>query len=376
MENNEDPYEILGVSRDATSTQIRSAYRKLALKHHPDKQQDDASKRRATSKFAKISNAYEVLSDPTQKQQFDTKPSNQRGARGTAQHGQYHDPFAGAGTHPFAFHDPFQVFSQVFGEEFGSFRMPSNNGRAEQHQNQQRRSADPFFDDGFFTDPFMNRGFGGSGSLFGGGSLFGRDPFLGGNAGRPGNVGGGGGDPFSMMQRQMDAMQQMGQIQQQQQQVGGNNMNGFGGAGGQSSSYSFSSFSSGGGSGGQSVSTSSTTRIINGKRQTVTEKTIRKADGTIERHVETTGDDNVPPHLQLQQQQQQQFASLPPSSLSSQEQQEPNTNNKKKRQRRSLKNPLKRRQSSKKKYNDDEEKKDNDNEHNHKNKNDKPRSKS
>eukprot|EP00521_Asterionellopsis_glacialis_P011607 CAMPEP_0195306376 /NCGR_PEP_ID=MMETSP0707-20130614/37170_1 /TAXON_ID=33640 /ORGANISM="Asterionellopsis glacialis, Strain CCMP134" /LENGTH=388 /DNA_ID=CAMNT_0040370593 /DNA_START=319 /DNA_END=1485 /DNA_ORIENTATION=+ len=387
MERSEDPYEILGVSRDATPTQIRSAYRKLALKHHPDKQQDDASKEQATSKFAKISNAYEVLSDPTQKQQFDTAPSSQRGSRGTAQHPHYHDPFSGAGAHPFAFHDPFQVFAQVFGEEFGSYRMPrDNNGRAQQHPNQQqRRSADPFFDDGFFEDPFMSRGFGGSGSLFGGGglfgggSLFGRDPFFGGNAGRPGNGGGGGGgDPFSMMQRQMDAMQQMGQIQHQQQQVGGNDMNRFGGGGGQSSSYSFSSFSNGGG-GGQSVSTSTTTRIINGKRQTVTEKTIRKADGTIERHVETTGDDDFPPHLQLQQQQQQQqqqqFASLPPSS-SSQEPQASDKNNKKKRHRRSLKNPLKRHQSSKEKYEDgNEEKKDNDNVHSHNKKNDKPRSK-
>lgn len=48
----------------------------------------------------------------------------------------------------------------------------------------------------------------------------------------------------------------------------------------------------GGGHTGESVST--TTRMINGKRQTVTERTVQKADGTIERHVETSGDDDFP----------------------------------------------------------------------------------
>ena len=50
----------------------------------------------------------------------------------------------------------------------------------------------------------------------------------------------------------------------------------------------------GGGGNGESVSKSTTTRMINGKRQTVTERIVRKADGTVERHVEETKDDDFP----------------------------------------------------------------------------------
>mmetsp|Transcript_23461 Transcript_23461/g.32901 ORF Transcript_23461/g.32901 Transcript_23461/m.32901 type:complete len:388 (-) Transcript_23461:110-1273(-) len=386
MESKDNPYEILGVPRDATPSQIRSAYRKLALKHHPDKQHDETLKQQATTKFAKISNAYEVLSDPIQKQQFDNPiPQQQPSQARSGGAFNARDPFftaTGHHHHPFAFHDPFQVFEQVFGEEFGTFRTShnTNGSRSSGYQSSQQEQ----FDDGFFSDPFMSRGFGGFGGF--GGSLFGRDPFFGGGAfggGHPGGNGGGGGDPFfggggresmfSMMQRQMDAMHERGQIQQQQQQQVG------GGGRGSGQSYSFSSFSSsshgnfGGGANGESVSTSTTTRIINGKRQTVTEKTIRKADGTVERHVETTGDDDFPAL-----QQQQQYASLPPSSLIQQQQQSEQApsadgNNQKKR-RLSLKNPLKRRTTTKK-NNNDNDKEEAENKNKQKTNNDKPRSK-
>ncbi|MDR0800433.1 MAG: molecular chaperone DnaJ [Endomicrobium sp.] len=64
-----DYYEVLGVSKTASADEIKSAYRKLALKYHPDKNQGD---KEAEEKFKEINEAYEVLSDAQKKQQYDT----------------------------------------------------------------------------------------------------------------------------------------------------------------------------------------------------------------------------------------------------------------------------------------------------------------
>ncbi|MBP7933462.1 MAG: J domain-containing protein [Phycisphaerae bacterium] len=64
-----DYYEVLGVSRSATPDQIKSAYRKLAKKFHPDRNPDDKT---AESRFKEVQAAYEVLSDAQQRQRYDT----------------------------------------------------------------------------------------------------------------------------------------------------------------------------------------------------------------------------------------------------------------------------------------------------------------
>lgn len=64
-----DYYETLGVAKSATTDEIKKAYRKLALKYHPDKNKGDKA---AEEKFKKVSEAYAVLSDAEKKQQYDT----------------------------------------------------------------------------------------------------------------------------------------------------------------------------------------------------------------------------------------------------------------------------------------------------------------
>ncbi|OWZ16046.1 Chaperone DnaJ [Phytophthora megakarya] len=90
-----DYYEVLGVSRDASSAEIKRAFRKLSLKHHPDKNPGDES---AAQKFAEVASAYDVLSDEEKKSKYD-----RYGEEGLNNAG------GGGG------HDPFDIFSQFFG---------------------------------------------------------------------------------------------------------------------------------------------------------------------------------------------------------------------------------------------------------------------
>ncbi len=97
-----DYYEILGVARTATQEEIKKAYRKMALKYHPDRNPDD---KEAEDKFKEASEAYEVLSDPEKRQIYDQ--FGHEGLRGTGFTG-----FRG-------FEDVFASFGDIFGEFFG-----------------------------------------------------------------------------------------------------------------------------------------------------------------------------------------------------------------------------------------------------------------
>lgn len=91
----EDLYKIIGVDKSASQAEIKKAYRKLARKHHPDANPDDKN---AESKFKEISAAYDVLSDPEKRKQYDAGPAFY-GAGG---------PGAGQGFDPSMFRDIFR----------------------------------------------------------------------------------------------------------------------------------------------------------------------------------------------------------------------------------------------------------------------------
>jgi molecular chaperone DnaJ len=100
-----DYYEVLGVNRDADAEDIRKSYRKLAVKYHPDKNPGDHT---AEEKFKELGEAYEVLSEPQKRAAYDQYGHAAFDARQRASRG-------GAG-----FHDPFDIFREVFGGGGGS----------------------------------------------------------------------------------------------------------------------------------------------------------------------------------------------------------------------------------------------------------------
>ncbi len=104
-------YEALGVPEDATTEQIRSAYRKLAMRYHPDKNPGDAA---AEERFKELTQAYEVLSDEKRRAEYDRR---RQGGYGPVDFG---DLFGGGGG--FSIEDILRRHADLFGGFGGGFR--------------------------------------------------------------------------------------------------------------------------------------------------------------------------------------------------------------------------------------------------------------
>jgi len=126
-----DYYEVLGVAKGASADEIKSAYRKMALKYHPDRNKEAD----AEEKFKEINEAYQVLSDKDKRAKYDQfghsafDPSSGMGGNpfsGAYQQGPFTWSYSGGGM-PFEgvdFVDPFEVFNSFFGGGgFGQNRM-------------------------------------------------------------------------------------------------------------------------------------------------------------------------------------------------------------------------------------------------------------
>lgn len=98
-----DYYEILGIPRNASQEDIKAAYRKLALKYHPDRNPGD---KKAEDKFKEAAAAYEILSDETKRRQYD-------------QFGHEAPHMGGPGTGGMNMDDIFEHFGDIFGDLFG-----------------------------------------------------------------------------------------------------------------------------------------------------------------------------------------------------------------------------------------------------------------
>ncbi|WP_234733612.1 molecular chaperone DnaJ [Tellurirhabdus bombi] len=123
MATKRDYYEVLGIDRNAAADDIKKAYRKMAIKYHPDKNPDDPT---AEEKFKEAAEAYDVLSDPQKKARYD-------------QYG--HAGMGGGGAGGQSMDDIFSQFGDIFGDEspFGSFFGRGGGG---QQQRRVRRGSD------------------------------------------------------------------------------------------------------------------------------------------------------------------------------------------------------------------------------------------
>lgn len=92
-----DPWQVLGVSRNASDEEIKAAYRKLAQKYHPDLNPGDAA---AAKKMQEINAAYDMIKNPDAYRQAQAREQRSSGTAGGAGYAEYADPFSG-GWNPF-----------------------------------------------------------------------------------------------------------------------------------------------------------------------------------------------------------------------------------------------------------------------------------
>jgi molecular chaperone DnaJ len=129
--NKRDYYEVLGVGRNASEEEVKRAYRKLAVKFHPDKNPDDPQ---AEEKFKELGEAYDVLMDAQKRAAYDRFG---------------HAAFApgGAGFGGATFHDPFEIFREVFGGGgFGGGIFETFFGGGSGRTEDRRRGSDLRYD--------------------------------------------------------------------------------------------------------------------------------------------------------------------------------------------------------------------------------------
>lgn len=134
-----DYYETLGVARDADAEAVKKAYRRLALKHHPDRA-PEGEREAAEARFKEISEAYEVLSDPEKRARYDrlgaawregdaaAPPPGQESYRMSRE--EFEDLFGGSG------------FSDFFRTHFGDRARQDFAGRRQRHGRFRHRGAD------------------------------------------------------------------------------------------------------------------------------------------------------------------------------------------------------------------------------------------
>ncbi len=124
-----DYYEILGVGKQALAEELKRAYRKLALKYHPDRNPDD---KEAEEKFKEAAEAYEVLSNPQKRQRYDR--FGHAGVRGNG---------AGGGAGFQDINDIFSAFSDIFGSGGSIFdEVFGGRGRSPRRRRQGRPGSD------------------------------------------------------------------------------------------------------------------------------------------------------------------------------------------------------------------------------------------
>ena len=143
MSEKRDYYEVLGVGKDADAKEIKKAYRKLAMKYHPDKNPGDKD---AEEKFKEINEAYEVLSDEEKRSTYDRFGHDGLNGQGGFGGGQGFGGFGGSGFGGFE-----DIFGDIFGSSFGGgFGGSSSRRRGPKRGADIRQSVTISFEDAAF----------------------------------------------------------------------------------------------------------------------------------------------------------------------------------------------------------------------------------